>query len=191
MTTESAHSAMAEPVFDHLLTGEEFFDLGDIGPCELVDGTIVTMTPTGAAHGKIEVRLARLLDEYVEKSGIGWVLSGEVGIITKRNPDRVRGADVAFLSREQTTNIPDGFLTIAPELVVEIVSPNDRWKDIREKIDEYFAIGVKQVWIVEPQSRQILAYTSPTEAVRYRAGDKLPAAHGLSGLEIAVDRIFA
>lgn len=191
MTTESAHSAMAEPVFDHLLTGEEFFDLGDIGPCELVDGTIVTMTPTGAAHGKIEVRLARLLDEYVEKSGIGWVLSGEVGIITKRNPDRVRGADVAFLSREQATDIPDGFLTIAPELVVEIVSPNDRWKDIREKIDEYFAIGVKQVWIVEPQPRQILAYTSPTEAVRYNAGDKLSAAHGLSGLEIAVDRIFA
>ena len=75
--------------------------------------------------------------------------------------------------------------------MVEIVSPNDRWKDIREKIDEYFAIGVKQVWIVEPQSRQILAYTSPTEAVRYRAGEKLPAAPGLSGLEIAVDRIFA
>ena len=191
MTTESAHSAMAGPVFDHLLTGEEFFDLGDIGPCELVDGTIVTMTPTGAAHGKIEVRLARLLDEYVEKSGIGWVLSGEVGIITKRNPDRVRGADVAFISREQATDIPDGFLTIAPELVMEIVSPNDRWKDIRDKIEEYFAVGVKQVWIVEPQSRQILVYTSPTEAIRYRAGEKLPAAHGLSGLEIAVDRVFA
>lgn len=190
MTTESAHSAMAEPVSERLLTGEEFFDLGDIGPCELVDGTIVTMTPTGAAHGNIEVRLARLLDEYVEKCGIGWVLSGEVGIITKRNPDRVRGADLAFLSREQATDIPDGFLTIAPELVVEIVSPSDRWTDIREKIDEYFAIGVKQVWIVEPPSRQILAYTSPTEAIRYRAGDRLPAGHGLSGLEIAVDRIF-
>lgn len=191
MNTESTHSPMAELVFDHLLTGEEFFDLGDIGPCELVDGTIVTMTPTGAAHGKIEVRLARLLDEYVEKSGIGWVLSGEVGIVTKRNPDRVRGVDLAFLSREQASNIPDGFLTVAPELVVEIVSPNDRWTDIREKIDEYFAIRVKQVWIVEPQSRQILVYTSPTEAVRYRTGDILPAAHALSGLEIVVDRIFA
>jgi Uma2 family endonuclease len=100
-------------------------------------------------------------------------------------------ADVAFLSREQATNIPDGFLTIAPELVVEIVSPNDRRKDIREKIEEYFAIGVKQVWILEPQSRQILAYTSPTEAIRYPAGGRLPAAHGLSGLEITVDRIFA
>ncbi len=145
MTTKSAHSAMAGPVFDHLLTGEEFFDLGDIGPCELVDGTIVGMTPTGAIHGKIEVRLARLIDEHVEKSGVGWVLSGEVGIVTKRNPDRVRGADVTFISREQAPDIPDGFLTIAPELVVEIVSPNDRWKDIREKIDEYFAIEVKQV----------------------------------------------
>ncbi len=191
MTTKSAHSAMAGPVFDHLLTGEEFFDLGDIGPCELVDGTIVGMTPTGAIHGKIEVRLARLIDEHVEKSGVGWVLSGEVGIVTKRNPDRVRGADVAFISREQAPDIPDGFLTIAPELVVEIVSPNDRWKDIREKIDEYFAIEVKQVWIVEPQPQQILAYTSPTEAVCYRTGEKLTAAHGLSGLEIAVDRIFA
>ena len=190
MTHESTHSEKAELDFDHLLTGEEFFDLGDIGPCELVDGRIVAMTPTGAAHGKIEARLARLLDEYVENRGIGWVLSGEVGIVTKRNPDRVRGADIAFLTREQVTSIPDGFLTVAPELVIEIVSPNDRWKDIRDKIDEYCAIGVKQVWLVEPQAQQILAYRSPTEAVRYRAGDRLPAAHSLSGLEIAVDQIF-
>ncbi|MEA3277167.1 MAG: hypothetical protein U9Q81_18150 [Pseudomonadota bacterium] len=57
---------MAEPAIDRLLTGEELYDLGDIGPCELVDGRVVNMTPTGAAHGKTEVRLARLLDEYVE-----------------------------------------------------------------------------------------------------------------------------
>jgi Uma2 family endonuclease len=190
MTTESINSRKAETVLDHTLTGEEFFELGDIGPCELVDGTVVTMTPTGAAHGKIEVRLARLLDEYAEKKGIGWVLSGEVGIVTKRNPDRVRGADLVFLSRQQVSSIPNGFLTIAPELVVEIVSPNDRWTDIREKIDEYFAIGVKQVWIVEPPSRQLLVYKSPTEAVGYRSGNKLSAVHSLSGLEIEVDRIF-
>jgi len=190
MTTESANSARVHLGFDHLLTEKEFFGLGNIGPCELVDGQIVAMTPTGAAHGRTEVRLARLLDEYVEKTGVGWVLSGEVGIVTKRNPDRVRGADVCFLSRERATDIPRGFLTIAPELVVEIVSPNDRWNDIRQKIDEYFSIGVKQVWIVEPQPQQILVYTSPTEAMAYRAGDKLPAAHALSGLEIEVDRIF-
>lgn len=182
---------MAKPAFDHRLTAEEFFGIGDIGACELVDGEIVTMTPTGAAHGKTEVRLARLLDEYVEKNSIGWVLSGEVGIITKRDPDRVRGADITFLPREQATEIPDGFLTHAPELIIEIVSPNDRWNDIREKIDEYFAIGVKQVWIVEPQPRQILTYTSPTEAVRYRSGDTLLATHSLSGLQIEVDRIFS
>jgi len=191
MTSELAHAPQAEPVSANLLTWEDFFKLGDTGPCELVDGIIVDMTPTGATHGKIEVRLVRLLDDYVQKSDVGWVLSGEVGIVTKRNPDRVRGADVAFLSRKQASKLPDSFLTLAPELVVEIVSPNDRWKEIREEIDEYFSIGVKQLWIVEPQPRQILVYTSPMEAVRYREGETLAAAYSLSGLEIPVTRVFA
>jgi len=191
MANESASATTHEAASNRLLRGEEFFELGDIGPCELIDGRIVPMAPTGGEHSQVESVLVRLIGNFVADRACGWVLSGEVGIYTQRNPDRVRGADLAFVSRDQATAIPTGFLDFGPELVVEIVSPNDRWTDIREKIDEYFAIGVEQVWIVEPQSRQVLAYTSPTAATRYRVGDKLPGAHGLAGLEIEVERIFS
>lgn len=191
MTNESTSPRIDDAATDHLLTGEEFFELGDIGPCELLDGRIVPMTPTGAEHSQVESVLVRLVGNFVDQNARGWVLAGEVGIYTQRNPDRVRGADLAFVSRQQTATIPKGFLDFGPDLVVEVVSPNDRWTDIREKIDEYFGIGVRQVWIVEPPSRQVLVYASATTATRYGMGEKLQGTEGLAGLEIEVERIFA
>ena len=109
---------MAEPALEHLLTGEDLIDLGDIGPCELIDGRIVPMAPTGGEHGTIEANIAFLLKKFIQPKALGWVLTGEVGIYTRRNPDRIRAADVAFVSRNQTKEIPSGFLDFAPELVI-------------------------------------------------------------------------
>lgn len=182
---------MVQPAHEESLTAEQLFELPDRDFTELLDGRLVPMTPTGAVHGKVEVRLARLLDEFLEQAGAGWVLSGEVGVITRRNPDRVRGVDVALVSREQAAEIPEGFLTFPPELVAEVISPNDRWRDIQEKLDELFAAGVRQVWILDPKSRQILVYQSPTAASRYSVGERVSGTGGLTGLELEVARVFA
>jgi Uma2 family endonuclease len=81
---------------------------------------------------------------FVQEHNLGWVMTGEIGIYTRRNPDRVRGADVVFLSKEcWPDRPPKGFLEVAPDLVVEIISPNDRWQDVRQNLAEYFAIGVR------------------------------------------------
>lgn len=89
----------------------------------------------------------------------GWVMTGKVGIYTRRHPDRVRGANVVFLSKERWPDHPPrGFLEVAPDLVVEIMSPNDRWQDVRQKLAEYFAIGVRWVWIVEPENQTVLVF---------------------------------
>ena len=72
-----------------LLTGEELLDLGDVGPCELVDGRIVPRVPTGSAHGRIESALGLELVLFVRQKQLGWVPGGEVGIYTRRDPDRV------------------------------------------------------------------------------------------------------
>ncbi len=131
------------PAPTRLITGEELLAMGDIGPCELIDGEIIPMSPAGGVHGWIESTLGRALGTFVEERDLGWVMGGEVGIYTRRNPDRVRGADVAFWSHERLPEgPPPGFLDVVPELVVEVISPTDRWRDIREKIEEYFAIGV-------------------------------------------------
>ncbi len=180
------------PAQTRLITGEELLAMGDIGPCELIDGEIVPMSPTGGVHGWIESTLGRALGTFVEERDLGWVMGGEVGIYIRRNPDRVRGADVAFWSHERLPEgPPPGFLDVAPELVVEVISPTDRWRDIREKIGEYFAIGVDRVWVVEPPTRSVLVYESPTTQRQLGEGDILEGEGVLEGFSLPVARLFA
>lgn len=177
---------------DRPITGDELLAMGDIGPCELIDGRVVAMSPTGGEHGAIEVYLGGELSSFVRARRLGWVLGGEVGIYTRRNPDRVRGADVAFLSRNRLAHRPGKkFLDVAPELVVEILSPDDRWEEVRQKIEEYFAIGVERVWIVEPENRSVLVYRSVTEMERLAEADTLEGEGPLAGFTLPVASLFA
>jgi Uma2 family endonuclease len=178
-------------VVEGLITGDELLAMGDVGPCELIDGRIVRMSPTGGEHGAIEVALTARLHAHVSERRLGWVLGGEVGIYTRRNPDRVRGADAAFVSRNRLAARPGRrFLEVAPELVVEVLSPDDRWQDIRQKIEEYFAIGVERVWVVEPENRAVLVYRSPGESERLKEGDVLEGHGRLEGFRMPVADLF-
>lgn len=181
---------MSEPARKQPLTAEDLLAMGDIGPCELIDGRVVPMSPTGAEHGQVESTLARLLGNFVEANGLGRVLTGEVGIVTRRSPDRVRGADVVFLSAASGSRVPSGFLETPPDLVVEVISPSDRWQDTRETIEEYFAMGVRQVWIVEPRLRTVLVHDGPTAVVRLASGEVLRGTGPLAGFELPVSALF-
>jgi len=166
--------------------------MGDIGPCELVDGRIVPMSPTGGRHAILESNLSRQLGNFVAAHKLGWVMVGEVGIYTRHNPDRVRGADIVFVSRERSAGSPSkGFLEIAPELIVEILSPDDRWQDVRQKLEEYFSIGVYWVWIVEPENRVLLVYRSSTEMHKLGEKDTLVGEGVLEGFSLPVADLFA
>ena len=175
-----------------MITGDQLIEMGDIGPCELVDGRIVRMSPTGGEHGWLELNIGSRLRSFVTEMSIGWVLAGEVGIYTRRNPDRVRGADIVFVSKKRSSEKPPkGFLEMAPNLVIEIVSPSDRWIDIRQKIEEYLAIGIECVWIVNPGNRSILSYHSPTTIQKFVDGDTLKGEGELQGFELNVTSIFS
>jgi Uma2 family endonuclease len=175
-----------------LVTGEELLAMGDIGPCELVEGRIVKMSPTGGEHGDLELSLARALGNFVVERKLGRVVVGEVGIYTRRKPDTVRGADLAFISKSRLPGRPGKkFLDVAPELVVEIMSPTDRWQDVRKKIEEYFAIGVERVWVVEPDNRAVLVYRSATEMQRLAETDILRGEGVLQGFEMPIATLFS
>src|SRR5215467_386531 len=106
---------------ERLITGEELFHSPDLGPCELVDGRIVPTMPTGRVHGRSEARLTARLLTYVESHDKGEVLTGEIGIYVRRNPDTVRAVDILFISKERDLRPrAKGYLEVAPELVVEI-----------------------------------------------------------------------
>ncbi|WP_423224652.1 Uma2 family endonuclease [Candidatus Amarolinea aalborgensis] len=172
------------------ITGNELLAMGDIGPSELIDGRIVTMTPTGDEHGTIEFNLGGELRAFVRQHRLGRVTGGEVGIYTRRNPDRVRAADIAFISTNRMAQPVKGYLAVAPDLVVDIMSPDDRWQDVREKLAEYFAIGVTWVWIVEPSNRKVLVFRSPTAVEEFGDDNTLRGEGVLAGFALKVADLF-
>ena len=173
------------------MTGEELLALGDIGPSELIDGRIVAMTPTGDEHGTIEFNLGSELRVFVRRQRLGRVTGGEVGIYTRRNPDRVRAVDIAFISTSRLAEPVKGYLTVAPDLVVEIMSPDDRWQDVREKLTEYFTIGVTWVWVVEPSNRKVLVFRSSTMVEECGEDETLAGEGVLAGFAVKVADLFS
>jgi Uma2 family endonuclease len=163
----------------------------DVGSAELVAGEIVTQMPTGHPHGFIESMIAFFLTLFIREHKLGRVLTGEVGIYTQRDPDHIRAADVAFISHERLAQAQeDGFLDVAPELIVEIMSPANTWTEAQEKLAEYFAIDVKMVWIVDPQLEQVHVYRSPEQVKLLRKEDELTGEEILPGFTIPLTEIF-
>jgi Uma2 family endonuclease len=173
------------------VTGEELFEMPGTDRCELVDGEIKRMSPTGWKHGGVESNLTERLNAFARENDLGRVLTGEVGIYTGRDPDTVRGADVLVISHERLKDAsPEGYLDVAPELIVEIMSPTNKWEEVRRKIEEYFGIGVERVWIVEPANRAVQVYRS-RDAVRTLSEDDTLEGDGiLDGFAIAVRALF-
>ena len=188
MSDVAAARSMAEPA----ITGEQLARMPGLGRCELVDGRIVAMSPTSDEHGRVELCVGAILRDFVRPRGLGRVRVGEVGIYTRRDPDRVRGADVIYISNERYAqrDVFLAFLDIAPDLVVEILSPRDAAMDLAEKIREYFAIGVRMVWVIDPRARRVLVYRTATALREFGEGERLPGDDVLPGLEIPVADLF-
>lgn len=182
---------VAPPRTETLVTGDELLAMGDIGPCELIEGRIVPMSPTGGKHAIYEINFAQHIKTFVKQHGLGQVMGGEVGVYTRRNPDTVRAADVAFMSNERTARWKQqGFLDIAPDLVVEIMSPDDRWSEVTTKLREYFGIGVRLVWVADPDTKTVYVYRSLTDVREFTEKDTLPGDEVLPGFTMPVTNLF-
>lgn len=176
---------------ERLMTGEELAWRPDLNPCELVNGRVVPMAPAGLIHGEVESRLDMELALYARETGSGRVLVGEVGIYTGRDPDTVRGADIVFISYERYARRgPSVFLDVAPELVVEILSPEDRPGQVNDKIREYLAAGVDRIWFVNPRRRSVLVYRSSGPVETLEVGETLRDNEILPGFALPLSELF-
>jgi Uma2 family endonuclease len=174
------------------MTGEELFRRPDLNPCELVNGRVVPTMPTGDEHADVEFELGMRLRAYGKESKRGRALGGEVGIYIRRDPDTVRAADIAFISRERDLQPRrKGYLEIAPELVVEVLSPEDRVGKIREKLRDYFSAGVLVVWVVDPGLRRVVVYRSPTEMTVLDERQVLTDEELLPGFGVPISELFS
>ena len=180
-----------EAITTALIGGDELLAMGDIGRCELVAGRIITLGPTGGRHGSVEGNFGEALRAFVRPRQLGSVKVGEVGIYTHRNPDTVRGADVLFISKERVAKWSGaGYLDVAPDLVVEVMSPDDRWIDVTQKLREYFEVGVRLVWVAEPATQTVYAYRSVTDVRQFSARDALPGDEVLPGFSAPIADLF-
>lgn len=177
-----------------LLTAEDLFELPDDGRrYELLDGELKEMTPPGGEHGGVEANLTYLLNAHVRERGLGRVLSGDPGVFLRRNPDRVRAPDVCFIAagRLPGDKPPAGYLEIVPDLIIEIISPNDKASDVQQKIEEWLAAGAKLVWALYPATHSIVAYRSLTDIRVYTEADTIDGSPVLPDFTCKVAELFS
>lgn len=185
----TASTVAAEP----LLTAEEFARRPDPGHREeLIRGRTVPMTMPKPRHGYLCNRAGRLFGNFCEEHHLGWVFNNDTGVITERDPDTVRGADVAFYSyaRLPEGDLPDRYPDEAPELVVEVLSPSDRWPQVLAKVAEYLKAGVVVVVVLD-DARQMAHYFGADGTSRMLgAEEELTLPGVLEGFRAEVRRFF-
>jgi len=160
--------------------------------CELVEGELKTMSPSGNRHARLAMRLGSKLDQFVEDNHLGACFSAEGGFLIDRNPDTVRAPDVAFVkkSRIDAIGFPTGYFPEAPTLAVEVVSPGDSAKEVHEKAAMWITAGCEAVWLVWPDSRELTVYRSLDNIRILREDQALDGEEVLPGLSIRVGEIF-
>jgi Uma2 family endonuclease len=175
-----------------LLTAEQFAQLPEEGHyrLELKHGQVVREPPPGADHGYFVAELVSYLRDHVKKHRLGRVFA-DVGTITERDPDTVRGPDIAFVSRARLEAYPaKPYFGIAPELCVEVLSPSNRPGEIKEKVGEYFAAGARLVWMVDPMRERVTVYRSSTDLRVLTNTEQLDGGDVLPGFQLPLAQLF-
>ena len=178
---------------ERLLSIEEYQQLPANGQrTELVRGRIITLNPPFPWHGYVCGNVILLAGGFVRDQDRGYVVSNDAGVVTARNPDTLRGADFAFYSYKRVPKgslAKRGYLAVAPDLVIEVRSPDDLWKDILGKVVEYLNAGVSIVCVLDPERRTATIY-DPNKQVTLQADEELTFPEVLPGFAVKVGRFF-
>jgi len=181
------------------MTADELLALGDQGRgCELVDGVLVRMAPTGFSHGEIVWELGSALGVYVKQRRLGKVTAAETGYVLSPpgQPDTVLAPDVAFVQTERVPARDDPaaakFLRLAPDLVAEVASPDQYRPEMADKAKLYLASGVRLVWIVWPQWQTVDVWRPGSDApvATLSVGDALDGMDVVPGFRYPLADLF-
>jgi Uma2 family endonuclease len=148
------------PTVPDILTAEELLNLSlPDTETELVRGRLIVREPPGYRHGVVALKIAQRIANYADDHGLGIVVAAETGFKLFSDPDTVRAADAAFLRCERVPDPPpSGYLALAPDLAVEVVSPSDRAGEIQPKVSDWLAAGSRLVWVIDPGRKRAIVY---------------------------------
>jgi Uma2 family endonuclease len=176
-------------------TAEELLRLpdGEGKRYELVEGRLRVMCAAGFEHGRVALTAGRLLGNHVSATGSGVTLGAETGFILARDPDTVRAPDAAFVSsaRAEAVGTTFGFWPGgAPDLAIEVVSPEDSRRYVREKSLSWLEAGASAVVVLDPRSCAATVYRAGGEAESFTDGT-LDLSDAVPGWWVAVADFFA
>ena len=155
---------------------------------EFVDGQPKEKEMPGARHSGVGTRLIIELGIYLRSHPIGCVYGEASFQIGKRE----HIPDVAFVALERIPpeGEPETKWPFAPDLAVEVISPNDIFDDVFTKMREYFAAGVKQVWLISTEHRVVIVHESPTHSDMLEEDRELTCESLLPGFRCRVADLF-
>lgn len=171
-------------------TAEELLHMLDDGfRYELVRGELRKMPPAGSEHGVVAMDIGTSLNNHVKANRLGRVYAAGTGFLLASDPDTVRAPDVAFVRRERAEEAGrvTGYWPGAPDLAVEVVSPNDTHAQVTEKALAWLEAGCRMVLVADPERRAVTVYRSRSEIhiLTAGAGDVVP------GWKLPVAELFA
>ena len=175
------------------MTAEELLALELPGKrTELVRGRLMVREPAGYEHGRVASELLVRIATHVRAHGLGVALAAETGFTLQRRPDTVRAPDVAFIRAERApARGTRGFPELAPDLAVEVRSPDDRRSELAEKVADWLAAGTALVWVVDPSSRTVVVHTAGAAPRTLGAHDTLDGGDVLPGFGARVGELLA
>ena len=168
----------------------DLFLQGKDGPqYEYVDGKLEERT-VSTNSSRTAVRILRILGNHVEPTGLGDLYESELGIRIFSDPIETRRADLSFVSAGRSPRHDSGYLRVAPELVVEVVSPGDVASRLRGKVSAWLDEGVKLVWVAYPEEREIHVFRSSGGASILAAEEQISGEDVLPGFAVTVRDLF-
>lgn len=159
---------------------------------ELVDGEWVEK-PMGTQAAFVGGNVHVAITPFVRRGRLGHVVNAEGGYrLFPDNPKIIRKPDVSFVAAGRFPNdqVPRGNALLAPDLAVEVVSPNDIAEAVETKIGEYLAAGVRLIWVLYVPTRSVWVVKPDGTAIRRMAGDQLTGEDVLPGFTVRVEELF-
>jgi Uma2 family endonuclease len=172
-------------------TAADLLAMPDGKDFELVDGELVERN-VSVLSSNVEFRVLRKLAQYDPNDERVICLTSSNGIRCFPNPNTVRKPDISVVKRERLSpqHWQEGFLTIAPDVVIEVISPNDLASETEEKVEQYIAAGIALIWVINPETRTIVVNRRDSSINRLRENDELSGENVLVGFHCKVAELF-
>jgi Uma2 family endonuclease len=174
------------------LTLDEFLQKYGGDYAELIDGVVVPLIPAGLLCGVVGARIIHAFGEFIDQHNLGVACSHDTFVLIRKDPPRVRGADLCFWPHElvPSDGVPDGVIESPPTFCVEMRSPTHDWPSIFEKVADYLSAGVKAVVVVDPYTKTASTYRKSSPPEVFTSSDTLTLPDVLPGFEGPVARFF-